>query len=196
LIRPVLTARTSSVDATKELAGALAELARAGDLVVLVGELGAGKTAFTQGFGSGMGVVEQITSPTFALVQSYAGRLRLHHLDVYRLGHVNEALDLGLDELLDEGAVTLIEWGDTILRVLPQDFLEVHLLFGTEADERIVELVPIGTRWSARIRALESAVRPWCPIESQGPDESQGPIESQGPDESQGPAAVGGGGGC
>jgi tRNA threonylcarbamoyladenosine biosynthesis protein TsaE len=170
VIRPVLTARTASVDATRELAGAVAELARSGDLLILVGDLGAGKTAFTQGFGSGLGVPGPITSPTFALVQSHRGRLPMHHLDVYRLGHVNEALDLGLEELLDEGAVTLIEWGDTILRVLPHDFLEVHLLFGEGPDDRVIELVPIGTRWSARMRALETALRPWC-----GDDGLRGP---------------------
>ncbi|MBU6217009.1 MAG: tRNA (adenosine(37)-N6)-threonylcarbamoyltransferase complex ATPase subunit type 1 TsaE, partial [Acidobacteria bacterium] len=92
-----MRARTESVDATRDLAAALAELARPGDLILLVGDLGAGKTAFCQGFGRGLGVDEQITSPTFALVQTYTGRLDLNHLDVYRLGQVNEALDLGLN---------------------------------------------------------------------------------------------------
>lgn len=158
-----MLARTDSVEATRDLAAALAELVRPGDLVVLVGDLGAGKTAFTQGFGRGLGVDEQITSPTFALVQSYTGRLDLFHLDVYRLEQVAEALDLGLSELLDEGAVTVIEWGDVIAPVLPHDYLEVHLLFGEGPDDRSVELVPVGPRWAARTRALRAAVAPWSP---------------------------------
>jgi tRNA threonylcarbamoyladenosine biosynthesis protein TsaE len=155
-------ARTSSVDATRDLAAALAELARPGDLILLVGDLGAGKTAFCQGFGRGLGVDEQITSPTFALVQTYTGRLDLNHLDVYRLGQVNEALDLGLNELLDDGGVTLIEWGDTIAGVLPPDFLEVHLIASPESpDVRDVELLPVGSRWSARVRAMGTALATW-----------------------------------
>ena len=77
-----LAAVTHSVDETRAVAAALAELARPGDLLLLVGDLGAGKTAFTQGFGAGLGIDEQITSPTFALVQGYTGRLDLNHLDV------------------------------------------------------------------------------------------------------------------
>ena len=160
---PELIARTSSVDETRDLAAALAELARPSDLLVLVGDLGAGKTAFTQGFGRGLGIDEQITSPTFALVRSYTGRLDLYHLDVYRLEQVAEALDLGLSELLDDGSVTIIEWGDTIAPVLPHDYLEVHLRFeeGDQVDARTVELRPVGARWAARVRALGAAVAPW-----------------------------------
>jgi tRNA threonylcarbamoyladenosine biosynthesis protein TsaE len=187
-----LVARTASVLETRDLAAALAELARPSDLLVLVGDLGAGKTAFTQGFGRGLGIDEQITSPTFALVRSYTGRLDLYHLDVYRLEQVSEALDLGLSELLDDGSVTVIEWGDTIAPALPHDYLEVHLRFdvpdgpaptgessapatgaaveaaaGAAAgsaevfERRIVELRPIGPRWSARVRALGAALAPW-----------------------------------
>lgn len=193
-----LVLRCDSVDDTKDLAAALAELARPSDLLVLVGDLGAGKTAFTQGFGRGLGIDEQITSPTFALVRSYTGRLDLYHLDVYRLEQVAEALDLGLSELLDDGSVTIIEWGDAIAPVLPHDYLEVHLRFPDDDEpattpsdasmpdsrvpvdgsadgsvdgsaevvvverRRVIELRPIGPRWSARVRALGVAVAPWA----------------------------------
>lgn len=158
-----LRARTTSTAGTRDLAAALAELARPGDLLVLVGDLGAGKTAFTQGFARGLGVDEQVTSPTFALVQSYTGRLDLYHLDVYRLDQVSEALDLGLSELLDEGAVTVIEWGDAIAPVLPHDYLEVHLGFVEDGGEEVrdVVLLPVGHRWAARRRALGVAIGPW-----------------------------------
>lgn len=155
---------TRSVEDTRALAAAVAELARPGDLVLLVGELGTGKTAFSQGFGAGLGVEEQITSPTFALVQSYEGRLELHHLDVYRLSGLDEALDLGLAELLDDGSVVLIEWGDTITGALPPEYLEVRLERiepVEDLDSRRIELRPSGARWQARDRALSVAVAPW-----------------------------------
>jgi len=160
--RRTVRLRTTSADSTRDAAAALAELARPGDLLLLVGDLGSGKTAFCQGFGRGLGVDEQITSPTFALVQTYTGRLDLNHLDVYRLGQVNEALDLGLNELLDDGGVTLIEWGDTIAGVLPPDFLEVHLTASTdEPDVREIDLLTVGPRWSARVRAVRTALSVW-----------------------------------
>jgi tRNA threonylcarbamoyladenosine biosynthesis protein TsaE len=156
-----LTAATTSVDATRYLGAAVAGLARAGDVVVLVGDLGAGKTAFVQGFGRALGVEERITSPTFTLVHVYEGRLPIHHLDVYRLEQLAEAVDLGLPEMLDEGGVVLIEWGDEILPVLPNDLLEVRLTLGAGDDDRTIALRPLGPRWSARSRALSEAVAPW-----------------------------------
>jgi tRNA threonylcarbamoyladenosine biosynthesis protein TsaE len=157
-----LHAATGSVDETQALAAAIAGLARPGDIVVLAGDLGAGKTAFTQGFGRGLGVETAITSPTFTLVHVYEGRLTVHHIDVYRIDQLAEVLDLGLPEVLDEGGVVLIEWGDSILPALPLDFLEVRLTFGAGDDERHLELRPVGPRWSARRHALETVVRERC----------------------------------
>lgn len=154
----VLSTETSSAQATKELAARLSELARSGDLVVLVGDLGAGKTAFTQGFAEGLGVQEHVTSPTFALVRSYSGRLDLHHLDVYRLEHVNEALDLGLAEMLDDDAVMIIEWGDTIAPVLPHQYLEIRLSYGNDHNSRVITWRAVGDQWTARSRALQAVV--------------------------------------
>lgn len=153
--------RTKSADETKAVAAALSELARPGDLVLLAGELGAGKTAFVQGFGRGLGIVEIITSPTFTLARQYDGRLLLHHLDVYRLDQLEEIFDIGLPELLDEGAVTMIEWGDAIIPALPADFLEVRLTFGDDDDERAIAFRVVGQRWSARQRAIATVVAPW-----------------------------------
>lgn len=172
---------TTSVGSTRELAAALAELARPGDLVLLVGDLGAGKTAFTQGFGAGLGIDEQITSPTFALVRGYLGRLDLNHLDVYRLEQIDEALDLGLSELLDEGSVTLIEWGDTITSALPHDYLEVRISFGQEPDERRIELRAVGPTWQARTRAMSVAVAAWAdPAGPEDPGHADGPGSDEG----------------
>lgn len=152
--------RTTSPSATRELAAALAALVRDGDLLLLVGDLGAGKTAFTQGFASALGVEEHVTSPTFTLVRTYEGRVRLNHLDVYRLGHLQETEDLGIGELLEDG-VTLIEWGDTIAPVLPADYLEVRFTFGEADEDRLVELRAVGSSWSARGSALERGLAPW-----------------------------------
>jgi tRNA threonylcarbamoyladenosine biosynthesis protein TsaE len=157
-----LLAATTSVEQTRELAASLAALARPGDVLVLAGDLGAGKTAFVQGFGRGLGVQDRITSPTFTLVHVYdEGRLPIHHLDVYRLDQLSEALDLGLAEMLDEGGVVVVEWGDVITPVLPHDLLEVRLTFGAGDDDRVLAFRPVGTRWAARQALLESAIAPW-----------------------------------
>jgi tRNA threonylcarbamoyladenosine biosynthesis protein TsaE len=158
-----LVARTRSVDETRGLAASLVPSIRPGDLLLLAGDLGAGKTAFVQGLGRALGVTEPITSPTFTLAQRYDGEMVLHHLDVYRLGQLNEVLDLGLGELLDEGGVVAIEWGDAVIPVLPSDYLEVRLTMADVAtpDRREVELQPVGPAWSARQRALAEAIGPW-----------------------------------
>jgi tRNA threonylcarbamoyladenosine biosynthesis protein TsaE len=158
----VIFARTTSAVDTQALAAALAELARPGDLFLLAGDLGAGKTAFTQGFGAALGVKERITSPTFTLANTYEGRLELNHLDVYRLEALAEVLDLGVPEMLDDGGVAVIEWGDTVAPAMPADYLEIRFSF-TEGgdDERILDLDPVGGRWQARTRVLAAALAPW-----------------------------------
>jgi tRNA threonylcarbamoyladenosine biosynthesis protein TsaE len=183
--RPTLVARTSSVRETRDLAVALAGLAQPGDLVVLAGDLGAGKTAFAQGFGAGLGVTEPITSPTFTLAQQYAGRLTVHHLDIYRLDQLAEVADLGLSELLDDGGVVLIEWGDAILSLLPNDYLEVRLAFGggdqTGDDDRRILLRFVGSRWARRQVSLLHAIAPWAEAPSGSPvDNPADPRAGQG----------------
>lgn len=163
--------RTTSVEATRELASTLAELLRGGDLIVLAGDLGAGKTAFTQGLGRALGVQEIITSPTFTLARQYEGRLRLHHLDVYRFDATAEVLDVGLAELLDDAdAVTVIEWGDAILPELPPNLLEVRLTLGEGDDDRDIALRLVGDSWAARRRALGTALEPWAVDDGEGGD--------------------------
>lgn len=158
-----LLARTSAADETRDLARAVAAIARPRDVLVLAGDLGAGKTAFVQGFGAGLGVPDRITSPTFTLVHVYeGGRLPVHHLDVYRLDQLSEALDLGLAEMLEDDGVVLIEWGDAIAPLLPHDYLEVRLTFGEGDDDRRLAIRPVGPGWAGRVRPLEGAVAPWA----------------------------------
>lgn len=157
----MISAHTSDAGATQDLAGAIAGVCRAGDLLILVGDLGAGKTAFTQGFGRARGVTDPITSPTFTLANEYEGDVLIHHLDVYRIEQIDEVRDLALPELLDGGAITLIEWGDAILPALPNDYLEVRLTFGEHDDDRIIQLTCTGSRWAARTAALTRTLSPW-----------------------------------
>ena len=152
----VISLATTSADETGDLARALAAAAEPGDVLVLVGDLGAGKTAFSKAYGAALGIEEPMTSPTFTLARQYEGRLTLHHLDVYRLEQMAEVLDLDLPDLLDSGGVVLIEWGDAILPMLPADFLEVRFTFGDGDDDREIELRPIGDRWSARAEQLSA----------------------------------------
>lgn len=160
-------ATTKSADDTRELAAAIAGVVKTGDVILLAGDLGAGKTTFTQGFGRALGVTEPITSPTFTLMNHYAARddLTVIHADVYRLDHLQEIVDLGLNELVDERAVALVEWGDVAEPVLPKDFLEIRIAYSaTDADTddtRTFELRPVGPSWSARARALAEAVARW-----------------------------------
>lgn len=157
----MIKAATTSVDDTRALAAEVAALAAPGDLIVLAGDLGAGKTAFAQGFARGLGVEEPVTSPAFILVHTYEGRLPLAHLDVYRLETMQELVDLGISELLDDGAVTLIEWGDAVAPGLPADFLEVRLEAGGGPDDRLFSIRSVGPGWPPRARALKEAVAKW-----------------------------------
>ncbi len=150
----MISLTTSSPEQTGDLARLLATTAEPGDVLVLVGDLGAGKTAFSKAYGAALGIEEPMTSPTFTLARQYEGRLTLHHLDVYRLEQMAEVLDLDLPDLLDSAAVVLIEWGDAILPMLPADFLEIRFTFGDADDDRGIELNAVGDRWSARADRL------------------------------------------
>ena len=160
----MITATTTSADETRALAGAVAGLVRGGDILLLAGELGAGKTCFTQGLGRALGVDEQITSPTFTLLRPYDGTaLRLLHADVYRLEHLQEIVDLGITEQVDGEAVAVIEWGDMAEPVLPADFLEIRLAYDDAGadDARRLDLRPVGAAWANRAVALQRALAPW-----------------------------------
>ena len=130
----------------RELAGLL----RAGDLVVLAGPLGAGKTALTQGIGAGLGVRGPVTSPTFVLARVHrGGRLPLVHVDAYRLGGMADVDDLDLDATTDE-AVTVVEWGHGLVEQLADEHLVVEL-DRRDDDVRTARLVPQGPGWAQRL---------------------------------------------
>jgi tRNA threonylcarbamoyladenosine biosynthesis protein TsaE len=182
--------RSENPEATQKVAGAVAGLCRVGDVVLLVGDLGAGKTTFAQGFGRALGVVEPIVSPTFTLVRQYVlpegrreiptspgGTIRMHqfvHADLYRLSHRHEIADLGIGQLVEQG-VAVVEWGEAAEPVLGDDWLRVDLDFGpaddvgavghesqaAEETHRTIRVTGHGGNWPARWSAVESALRPW-----------------------------------
>ena len=159
----MLVCATHHVDHTRALAAAVARLARDGDLILLVGDLGAGKTHFTQGFARARGVADRVTSPTFTLANRYVGDITINHLDAYRVEQLADAEDLALPELLEDG-VTLIEWGDNLTPVLPLDRLEVRIVLGEGDDDRRLELTGIGPAWAKRWAELEEAVADWVVV--------------------------------
>ena len=159
----MITALTKSADDTRAMGALLAEAVVAGDVIFLSGDLGAGKTTFAQGFARGLGVEDDVVSPTFTLVRSYEGRIPLVHCDVYRLDHLQEVIDLALPEMLDEGAVALVEWGDVAAPSLPADFLEVRIDFADGDDERRFRTRVVGSSWLPRARAVDAALARWRP---------------------------------
>jgi tRNA threonylcarbamoyladenosine biosynthesis protein TsaE len=139
---------------TLALARQLAPLLDPGDIVVLKGGLGAGKTLFTGGLAAGLGVEEQVVSPSFVLVRQYrSGFIPLVHVDVYRLASMNEFEDLDVFEMARDG-VLVIEWGDAVEPVLPEDHLRVELAVEEDAT-RVIRLVPCGD-WDEKVLEMMS----------------------------------------
>jgi tRNA threonylcarbamoyladenosine biosynthesis protein TsaE len=146
-----------NLDDTAAIARVIAGFLRTGDVVVLAGDMGSGKTAFTKAAASALGVTEPVTSPTFNLVHTYAGdAIKVHHVDLYRLSRTDEIEDLAIDELARSGVV-LVEWGDVGDDVIG-DHLEIRIAIGESDDERDFALRPVGRRWDARWEKLRSAL--------------------------------------
>jgi tRNA threonylcarbamoyladenosine biosynthesis protein TsaE len=152
------SASLATVEDTRGAGARLAGLLRAGDLLLLTGPLGAGKTAFAQGLGAGLGVRGAVTSPTFVIARVHpGGRVAFVHVDAYRLGGspdlAGEIDGLDLDVTLD-AAVTAVEWGEAVVDRLSDDHLEVRLTRAPDSDVRSVELVPRGGDWAERLESL------------------------------------------
>jgi tRNA threonylcarbamoyladenosine biosynthesis protein TsaE len=149
-----------TVEDTRAIGAALAELLQAGDGVALTGELGAGKTTLVQGVARGLGFAGHVVSPTFTLVREYPGRLRIHHVDVYRLERVQDVLELGFEEMVDADGVLLVEWGDAVEGLLPAEHLSVELTVPQDERRRLV-VTGTGASWAIRWERLEQALEPW-----------------------------------
>jgi tRNA threonylcarbamoyladenosine biosynthesis protein TsaE len=182
----VAVVRTRSAVDTRRLAEALARACRPGDVLLLVGGLGAGKTTFAQGLAAGLGVPERVTSPTFTLVRQYRtgrseGIVQLLHADVYRLEDLAEIEDLALDELVEDGAVAAVEWGERAAPLLGADALVVELerdgsgagapggaegasgpgipAVVSEDEGRTIALRAVGPRWQERAGEVAGLTR-------------------------------------
>ena len=150
--------RCPDTDATQAVAASLAAVLRPGDVILLEGDLGAGKTTFTQGLARALGVGEAVTSPTFVLMNIYptdAG-FDLVHVDVYRLDRLSEVVDLALPEMIEDGAVVVVEWGERAAAALPGDHLHVRLEAGDDG-ARTVTMEPRGRSWDGRLDRLGAA---------------------------------------
>ena len=150
--------KLATVEDTRAFGRRLASILRAGDLVVLTGPLGAGKTALVQGIGAGLGVQGAITSPTFVIARVHRGPVPLVHADAYRLGDRPdpraEIDDLDLDASADE-AVTVVEWGAGLVERLNDEYLEVRM-DRLEDETRVIELLAHGGDWASRLHRLET----------------------------------------
>ncbi|MDO8476922.1 MAG: tRNA (adenosine(37)-N6)-threonylcarbamoyltransferase complex ATPase subunit type 1 TsaE [Candidatus Rokubacteria bacterium] len=129
-----------SAQETQALGARLGRRLGRGDVVGCIGPLGAGKTCFLQGLARGLGVMTDVTSPTFVLVNQYRGRLTLYHVDAYRTGSLTELVDLGLEEMLHGEGVTVVEWADKLLPLLPPRTVTVTIA-GLGDEPRQIELV-------------------------------------------------------
>jgi len=119
---------TFSADETYEYGRKMGAEARPGDVYCLTGDLGVGKTVFTQGFAAGLGVEEPVSSPTFTIIQEYEGeKMPFYHFDVYRIGDVEEMDEIGFDDYIYGEGVCLIEWADLIREILPEDFVGIFI---------------------------------------------------------------------
>ncbi len=148
---------SSSPADTLAIARALGGILAPGDVVALVGDLGAGKTLFCKGIGEALGVpADRIVSPSFTVVTEHAGRLALRHIDVYRLASGKEAQDIGLDELFGEDWVCLVEWADKIESLLPKDCIKVRFTI-LKGDARRISLTAGGAhRFAIFVSRCES----------------------------------------
>jgi tRNA threonylcarbamoyladenosine biosynthesis protein TsaE len=139
---------------TQRLGARLGELLSPGDVLLLEGELGAGKTVFAQGVAQGLGITDPVTSPTFTLIHEYRGRLPLYHVDLYRLGNAAEAADLGIEDYLYGEGVTLVEWPGRAEGVLPSAHLVVSLRPITET-KRGIRMVPTTAHYARLLAAFK-----------------------------------------
>jgi tRNA threonylcarbamoyladenosine biosynthesis protein TsaE len=158
--KTLLKLTSHSLEQTHDLGMRLGKLMQAGDLVLLVGNLGSGKTCLTQGIAWGLGVKEYAFSPSFILVREYHGTLPLYHIDLYRLDSIEEIMDLRLDEYLGGNGICVIEWAEKGIEVLPKDNLLIKLDY-VSPDERSFILEPNGERYIQLLELLKAELKTW-----------------------------------
>jgi tRNA threonylcarbamoyladenosine biosynthesis protein TsaE len=144
---------TRSPQQTQDFGVRLGKLAQAGDIVLLVGSLGTGKTCLTQGIAWGLNIREYTLSPSFVILRELYGRLPLYHIDLYRLDHIEEIEDLGLDDYLYGGGICVVEWAEKGLNVLPVEHLMIKLDYLSDTERRF-HVRPSGKRYREMVKKL------------------------------------------
>ena len=153
----VVSFESHSVEETLDLGRRLGAVLAAGDVVGLVGPLGAGKTMLVKGVVSGLGMADtrRVSSPTYILVKEYAGRLHVYHVDAYRLGGPQELLDAGFEEMCSSGGAVFVEWADRVRQALPADCVQITIT-PTGENSRAMECLAKGPAAAALLQRLET----------------------------------------
>lgn len=149
---------TRSPEETQRLGEIIGKSALPGDVLLLEGKLGAGKTCLTQGIARGLGIDEYVLSPTFVIMREFYGRLPLYHIDLYRLDTIEESLDLGLDDYLYGNGICVVEWAEKALNILPRKHLMMRIDYLSDT-ERIFRMESHGQRYSELAEQIVKA----CP---------------------------------
>ena len=153
-----LNLTSHSPEGTQRLGVSIGQIAAAGDVFLLTGKLGAGKTCLTQGIAYGLDIDEYAASPSFVLVRELNGRLPLYHVDLYRLDRIEEIADLGLDDYLYGDGVCVVEWAEKGLSIMPTDHLSIGIDYLSDT-ERIFEIEPMGKRYRRLVAQLKRLPR-------------------------------------
>jgi len=150
-----LEVTTDSPEDTQKLGRRIGELAQPGDVFLLVGDLGTGKTCLTQGIAWGLGIKEYALSPSFVIVRELYGRLPLYHIDLYRIDRIEEGMDLGLDDYLCGRGVCVIEWAEKALSIMPAEHLLIKIAYLGETARRF-QIQPNGQRYQEIVKQLKN----------------------------------------
>jgi tRNA threonylcarbamoyladenosine biosynthesis protein TsaE len=151
--RDYLKLISHSPEQTQKFGVSLGELALPGDVFLLVGRLGTGKTCLTQGIAWGLGIKEYAASPSFILIRELYGRLPLYHIDLYRLDRIEEIEDLGLDDYLYAEGICVVEWAEKALNILPEEHLLIEISYLSDT-ERSFQFKPNGKRYQNIVAQL------------------------------------------
>ena len=142
---------STSPAATQRLAAMLAKKLQPGDVILLRGDLGTGKTEFVKGLAAALAAKETVTSPTFALMNVYEGRLTIYHFDLYRLNRPEELAGIGFDEYIGGAGIAVVEWPDRFPQAMPDAYIGVEILAGAGASDRNIIVQTIGERYAGRM---------------------------------------------
>ncbi|MDP2744073.1 MAG: tRNA (adenosine(37)-N6)-threonylcarbamoyltransferase complex ATPase subunit type 1 TsaE [Dehalococcoidia bacterium] len=154
-----LTMLSHSPRQTQKLGERLGETAQPGDVYLLVGELGSGKTCLAQGIARGLGVTEYTSSPSFVLMKEYHGRLAMYHMDLYRLDREAEMLDLGLESYFAGAGLCVVEWAEKLGRLMPEEHLLIAISYRGDRT-RLLEMKARGKRYEERLASLVPSAKP------------------------------------